>query len=386
MITRKERPTTTPSPTRTAPKATPRVRRGAAVADPPPPDPAPAKATEVDDAVLDRLLDLDTSARAAEGVDTEEALVNENTPKPATPGLSAEDRSLLPAPGLSATPLDLPVEVFQAGLARRQRNRASLLEWVRSALVEDIDYGRLHVFGKTRCRFAQRGEAARCPEASHWSKPSLFKPGAEKICGMLGVTVHFPSLPAYEQTAWSGQTPPAIVLRCELHDSQGRTVAEGIGARALQQDAGDLNKTLKMASKSAHIDATLRLAGLSEVFTQDLEDSTAIPPESPPAAERKTVEVTVSHGTAPPSPPTGSPASVSRAQLKYLDQRLKALGLERERVVSWIRRASRGQLQAFTDLTPELYERLLPKLERWAKGHGNGTPAHGNGRTPGGRR
>lgn len=27
-----------------------------------------------------------------------------------------------------------------------------------------------------------------------------------------------------------------------------------------------------MASKSAHIDATLRLAGLSEVFTQDLED------------------------------------------------------------------------------------------------------------------
>jgi hypothetical protein len=380
MITRKERPTTTSASTRTVRKATPRVRRGAAIADPPPPTPTP---TEVDDAALDRLLDLETSTSAAEGFDTEEALVNEDATKPATHGMSAEDRSLLPAPGLSATPLDLPVEVFQAGLARRQRNRASLLEWLRSALVEGTDYGRLHMFGKNRCDFAKRGEAARCPEASHWSKPGLFKPGAEKICGMLGVTVHFPSLPAYAQTAWSGQVPPAIVLRCELHDSQGRTVAEGIGARALQQDAGDLNKTLKMASKSAHIDATLRLAGLSEVFTQDLEDGTATPTESPPATERETV----SNGTALTSPPTRTPVTVSRTQLKYLDQRLKALGLERERVVSWMRRASRGQVQAFTDLTPELYERLLPKLERWAtKGNGNGAPVNGNGRTPGGRR
>lgn len=384
MITRKERPTTTSAPIRTVRKATSRVRRGAAVADPPPPN---STSTDVDDAAIDSLLGLETpasTASTAEGFDTEAALVNEDTPKPVIHGMSAEDRSLLPAPGLSATPLDLPVEVFQAGLVRRQRNRASLLEWLRSALVEGTDYGRLHIVGKNHCGFAKRGESARCPEASHWSKPSLFKPGAEKICGMLGVTVHFPSLPAYEQTAWSGQTPPVIVLRCELHDSQGRTVAEGIGARALQQDYGDLNKTFKMASKSAHIDATLRLAGLSEVFTQDLEDGTATPPESPPAVERETI----SNGTAPANPATGTPVTVSRAQLKYLDQRLKALGLERERVVSWMRRASRGQVQAFTDLTPELYERLLPKLERWAKGNGNGNgaPVNGNGRTSGGRR
>jgi hypothetical protein len=383
MITRKERPTTTSAPTRTVRKTTSRVRRGAAVADPPPPN---STSTDVDDAALDSLLGMETSTSAKEGFGTEAARVKEDIPKPVTHGISAEDRSLLPAPGLSATPLDLPVEVFQAGLARRQRNRSSLLEWLRSALVEGTDYGRLHIVGKNHCGFAKRGEAVRCPEASHWSKPSLFKPGAEKICGMLGVTVHFPSLPAYEQTAWSGQTLPVIVLRCELHDSQGRTVAEGIGARSLQQDYGDLNKTLKMASKSAHIDATLRLAGLSEVFTQDLEDGTATPPESPPAAERETVEGTAMNGTAPTSPPVGSSVTVSRAQLKYLDQRLNALGLARERVVSWMRRASRGQVQAFTDLTPELHERLLPKLERWAKGNGNGASANGNGRTPGGRR
>ena len=48
--------------------------------------------------------------------------------------------------------------------------------------------------------------------------------------------------------------------------------AEGTGARRIAQDNGDINKSLKMAEKSAHIDATLRVAGLSELFTQDLED------------------------------------------------------------------------------------------------------------------
>jgi hypothetical protein len=58
-------------------------------------------------------------------------------------------------------------------------------------------------------------------------------------------------------------------------DSSGKIVADGIGARSLEQDYGDINKALKMCSKSAHIDATLRMAGLSEVFTQDLDQMAA---------------------------------------------------------------------------------------------------------------
>jgi hypothetical protein len=48
--------------------------------------------------------------------------------------------------------------------------------------------------------------------------------------------------------------------------------AEGTGARRIAQDSGDINKSFKMAEKSSHIDATLRVAGLSELFTQDIED------------------------------------------------------------------------------------------------------------------
>ena len=150
-------------------------------------------------------------------------------------------------------PLDIPAEVFRAALTRRQDNRAALIQWVRSALVEGSDFGKIPT---------KRGP----------SKPSLWKPGAEKICGMLGVTASFPTLGNYEQAALSGVELVTIIIRCELHDAQGRKVADGVGARSVKQDFGDINKALKMAEKSAMIDATLRLAGLSEVFTQDIED------------------------------------------------------------------------------------------------------------------
>jgi hypothetical protein len=71
-----------------------------------------------------------------------------------------------------------------------------------------------------------------------------------------------------------GEDIKIIILKCELHTPSGFISAEGSGARRISQDNGDINKSLKMTEKSAHIDATLRVAGLSEIFTQDLEDLT----------------------------------------------------------------------------------------------------------------
>lgn len=273
----------------------------------------------------------------------------------------------------SVSPLDLPSDVFEAGLERRKHNRAAILNWIREALVEGTDYGRIHLFNREKCTFARRGEADSCPIGSHWSKPSLFKPGAEKICGMLGVTVHYPNLTAYEQAALSGQPLGTIILRCELRDSQERTVAEGIGARSVQQDYGDLNKALKMAGKSAHIDATLRMAGLSEVFTQDLEDMQLGPSSKPHTAERNKP---ARRGTEPaPSESTSASetsgrshrfSSVSQDQIEKLEARIEQLGLDRERVLRWVRAASRHKMNAFEELSPEIYDKLLGKLDEWA--------------------
>jgi hypothetical protein len=151
------------------------------------------------------------------------------------------------------TLLDVAPEEFSRALERRAMNRAALIGWVRSALVEGVDFGRI-------------------PTKRGASKPSLFKPGSEKIVGMLGVTAVFPTLGEYERAALEGRTIEQVILRCHMVAANGQTLADGVGARSLDQDGGDLNKALKMAAKSAMIDATLRLAGLSEVFTQDIED------------------------------------------------------------------------------------------------------------------
>jgi hypothetical protein len=152
-----------------------------------------------------------------------------------------------------ANPLDMPVTMFSDALQRRGDNRTALVEWVKKALVDGMDFGAIQT---------KRG----------MSRPSLRKAGAEKICGMLGLSVQFPNLEKYEDAAINGVEIKQIIIRCELRDNNGHLMAAGIGARSVATDGGDLNKALKMAAKSAQIDATLRCAGLSEVFTQDIED------------------------------------------------------------------------------------------------------------------
>jgi hypothetical protein len=173
---------------------------------------------------------------------------------------------------MPSAPLDWPVERFTQALDRREVNRRALLRWVQSNLQAGIDYGQIHVVGKDKCRLAGDGRADECLDPRHWSKPSLWKPGAEKICGMMGLIPRFPTLSEYERATLRGEDIKVIILKCELHTGNGFVAAEGTGARRVDQDRGDINKSLKMSMKSAHIDATLRVAGLSELFTQDIED------------------------------------------------------------------------------------------------------------------
>lgn len=161
---------------------------------------------------------------------------------------------------VASNPLDIPAADFAAALERRGANRKALMSWVREALKAGTDYGTIQIGGRA-------------------SKESLWKPGAEKICGMLGLRAIFPTLPDYERAAIDGKEINHIILRCHLLDAQGNVVADGVGARSVEKERGDLNKALKMAEKSALIDATLRCAGLSEIFTQDIEDMNLSEPE-----------------------------------------------------------------------------------------------------------
>lgn len=261
---------------------------------------------------------------------------------------------------ITVSPLDLPAEQFSAGLQRRKQNRELLMEWLRSALVDGVDYGRIHVVSKDRCSFAKQGRTKDCGAPNHWSKPSLFKPGAEKITGMLGMTTHFPSLRQYEEAVLNKSEISTIVMRCELRDAQGRVVAEGVGARNLSQDYGDVNKSLKMVEKSAHIDATLRLAGLSEVFTQDIEDKPVVD-ESPSQVLQPNAANPATNATA------ATDSIISREELTALRQRIARYGFTEKRVLAWLYKTTKGNVTQLDDLSGKQCDTLLKRLDSWAE-------------------
>jgi hypothetical protein len=109
-------------------------------------------------------------------------------------------------------------------------------------------------------------------------------------------------LAEYEKANLRGEEIKVVIRKCELHTPNGFVAAEGTGARRVDQDRGDINKSLKMAVKSAHIDATLRVAGLSELFTQDIEDMLQ------EKAGKGDVPASDGNGNRPSSPPQPQPA------------------------------------------------------------------------------
>lgn len=236
------------------------------------------------------------------------------------------DQSMMPI-----SPLDLPTDVFQKALVRRRENRKILLRWIKDSLVEGIDFGSIPL---------KRGT----------SKASLWKSGAEKIIGLLNITAHFPSLADIEQSVLNGIVPDYIVVRCELRNAQGIVLAEGSGARKLSQDYNDLNKSLKMAEKSALINCVLKVGGLSDVFTQDLED---LAPEAPPAPKPVKTQ-------AKPQPHA---EVISDEQLAVLNRRIQQLKLDRQRVESWIKRAWDTTLD---HLPANRFPTLYKQLDKWS--------------------
>lgn len=137
------------------------------------------------------------------------------------------------------------------------------------------------------------------------NKPTLLKPGGEKICMLFGLNPEYEFLQTiedYDKEFFSYN------IRCTLFKN-GQPVAQGVGSCnskekkyryinvdeipenyvGYQEEITDkygrkkykinnvdvcslVNTILKMAKKRAFIDAVLQVASLSEVFTQDLED------------------------------------------------------------------------------------------------------------------
>lgn len=144
----------------------------------------------------------------------------------------------------------------------RKQSRLSVLqkglqEYILSELKEGTDFGKV----------------------DGYNKPTLLKPGAEKICRYLELSIEYSVEHRYED--WGkGFFLYEVKVRLRQLDN-GTVAAEGIGSANTKEAAfaqpdgySHLNTVIKMAKKRALVDAALNVSATSGHFTQDVEDFT----------------------------------------------------------------------------------------------------------------
>ena len=118
----------------------------------------------------------------------------------------------------------------------------------------------------------------------HTSKPTLLKPGAEKILNFLGLIARTEVVNRIEDI---GAGYFAYECKVYVIDRDGVVRGEGVGITnskegkyAKSTGFAVQNTILKMAKKRALVDATLNVGVISGRFTQDVEDMN-IEPDTP---------------------------------------------------------------------------------------------------------
>jgi len=247
--------------------------------------------------------------------------------------------ALIPTVVTDSTPLahqalDGDVAALTARLAAFGDFRRTLAEWLRSQLTPGVDWRVIHrklgrVPNKRPCpnekAVAVMGECQACG-----AKPVLLKPGAEKIAGIFQLVATFEK----DGDTHSMLGVPAddhehavIALKCTLRRvGSDVVVAEGRACRRISEDYGDVNKSIKMAAKSSFIDACIRVAGVSDVFTLDLDDMT---PEAR-AADAPAAPKAVEPEEEPAQLSEAPPGSISEARVRRLHALLSELTSDKD--------------------------------------------------------
>ncbi|MCT1577060.1 hypothetical protein M3E13_04285 [Oceanobacillus kimchii] len=159
-------------------------------------------------------------------------------------------------PFLSNTELNrssLPNIVLSSD-ASKQRI-AELQRFVQDVMIKGVDYGLIHGF----------------------SKPTLLKPGAEKLCDVFGFSKTAEVVNRIEH--WESGIFAYEVKMKLIRKDNGIVEAEGLGSCNSKESSFQqqnpytiVNTVLKMAKKRALIDAVLSATRSSGLFTQDIED------------------------------------------------------------------------------------------------------------------
>lgn len=197
------------------------------------------------------------------------------------------------------------------------------------------------------------------PENQWVSSPSLYKRGAAEICSLFKLRAEFHA----DRELWEqlGSNKGTIAIKCRLFNAGGELVGEGFGSRKVGDKKMAENASVKMAEKSALVDAVLNGFGLSDLFTQDLED-----------LGRETYEVPESRENPPVAIPRS--ARVESKELSDLIFQFRAIfiGKSKEDWVEYVNAATAASLTIETVTKPscwtiDMVSHVRDALQREAK-------------------
>lgn len=154
--------------------------------------------------------------------------------------------------------------ILKLQIKEETEKRKLMTQFISDHLVDGVDFGKIHIVSRAKCP-----DYYNCKNSNHFSKNTLFKSGSEKFMSLLHLRATFRK----DIDTWGmfGSTNGTICYICELTGPNGLVVGEGRGAATLQEEQ-TANKVVKLAAKRAQMDAILRTGGLSDYFTQDLDD------------------------------------------------------------------------------------------------------------------
>lgn len=182
----------------------------------------------------------------------------------------------------------MPVTQMLPVLAEYTARRNSFREWLLSQLVEGTHYG---IPPGCEPRYTEDGlqiVEGKVLNPKQWKvKPSLYKAGADFICDLLMLDPKWePDLDAWKM---AGAKDGTFIMRCTLRcrgespffpGRAGEIIGEGRGAGIAGVKRRDANGAIKISQKSSKIDAVINSLGISDLFSQDLDD---LPPRQPTA-------------------------------------------------------------------------------------------------------
>jgi hypothetical protein len=155
--------------------------------------------------------------------------------------------------------------VLETRIQQHEATRKVLTDFISRNMKEGQDYGKISL----KKRDGTLVE----------SKNTLFKPGSEKFCSLFGLRPTFTK----DMETWEmlGSKIGIVAYVCHLTTKNDVVVGEGRGvADVTEREGWSANNAVKIAQKRAQIDAVLRSGGLSDFFTQDLEDEAETDPKT----------------------------------------------------------------------------------------------------------